>query len=271
MLLADKFVYIHNPKTGGTFVVEMLRRIHEGQGYHTKISRFIGVCLGKTGGGIVNTGLYKIYPKHHANCREIPIFFRKKPILSTIRNPYDQYVSEYEYGFWKNDKYRIFYDVNKVVEEYPNFPEISFAEYLKIINKYHKLKNIKTKLDEDNLIGLQSHKLFWLYCKQNVENFLPKLDKELIDSGRYKEYIYPINWIKTENLNRDLYNFLLDIGYEAEKIQIILDSEKVLPPLPPGGQRRREYKWEKYYTPELKKYVRHKERILFSLFPEFDV
>ena len=67
MLLTDKFVYIHNPKTGGTFVREMLRRIHNGQGYNTRISRFAGVCLGKTGGGIVDTSLYKIYPPVHAN------------------------------------------------------------------------------------------------------------------------------------------------------------------------------------------------------------
>lgn len=271
MLLTDKFVYIHNPKTGGNFVIEMLRRIHKGQGYNTRISRFAGVCLGKTGGGIVDTKLYKMYPQNHANCRQIPIFFRNKPILSTIRNPYDQYVSEYEYGSWRAYPERIFYDLNEVVAEYPHFPRISFAEYIKMINKYHKLKNIKRKLDEEESIGCGTDRFFMLYGKQPVEKFLSKLDRELIDSGMYKEYINPINWIKTENLNRDLYNFLLNIGYEAEKIQMILDAEKVLPVLPPGSQRRTEYKWEKYYTPEIKNYVRHQERILFSLFPEFDV
>lgn len=271
MLLTDKFVYIHNPKTGGTFVREMLRRIHNGQGYNTRISRFAGVCLGKTGGGIVDTSLYKIYPPVHATCREIPILFRTKPILSAIRNPYDQYVSQYEYGNWKVYPETIFYAINQMMEEYPHFPRVSFAEYLKMLNKYHHLKSIKRKLEEEDSIGCGTDRFFRLYCKQQMENFLSNLDRELIDSGKYKEYLYPINWIKTENLNRDLYNFLLHIGYEAEKIQIILDAEKVLPALPPGSQRRTEYKWEKYYTPEIKKYVRQKERILFSLFPEFDV
>lgn len=271
MLLTDKFVYIHNPKTGGSFVIEMLRRIHQGQGYKTRISRFIGVCLGKTGGGIVDTKLYKMYPPDHASCREIPIFFRSKPILSTIRNPYDQYVSEYEYGSWKAYPERIFYDHNEVIKAYPHFPNINFAEYIKMLNKYHKLKSIKRKLDEADAIGCATDKFFRLYCKPPVEKFLSNLERDLIDSGKYKNYLYSINWLKTENLNRDLYNFLRQIGYASEKIQMILDAEKVLPVLPPGSKRRTESKWEKYYTPELKNYVRQKERILFSLFPEYDV
>jgi hypothetical protein len=37
------------------------------------------------------------------------------------------------------------------------------------------------------------------------------------------------------------------------------------------GNQRRQAKWEKYYTPELKAFVREKEDLLFTLFPEYDV
>jgi hypothetical protein len=40
--------------------------------------------------------------------------------------------------------------------------------------------------------------------------------------------------------------------------------------LPQGRGRDKDQKWEKYYSPELKKLVRQKDWLLFELFPEFD-
>ena len=67
---------------------------------------------------------------------------------------------------------------------------------------------------------------------------------------------------------RDPVQALLEVGYPAESIEFILTAEKVLPP---GGKPREGGKWERYYTPELKALVRRRERLLFTLFPEYDV
>jgi hypothetical protein len=40
--------------------------------------------------------------------------------------------------------------------------------------------------------------------------------------------------------------------------------------MPPTIVMRRHH-WESYYSPELKKKVRRREKILFQMFPEFDV
>lgn len=72
MILSKHFVFIHFPKTGGTFVRRLLRdhapddwQVHSVQGHHT--------------------------------CREIPPPFRHLPRFGFIRNPYDWYVSWYHY------------------------------------------------------------------------------------------------------------------------------------------------------------------------------
>jgi hypothetical protein len=57
------------------------------------------------------------------------------------------------------------------------------------------------------------------------------------------------------------------MGYAHEDISFILNHSKVFPL---GKGRSAEQKWEKYYTPELKAFVREKERVLFTLFPEFE-
>ena len=44
-----------------------------------------------------------------------------------------------------------------------------------------------------------------------------------------------------------------------------------LEPIVPSGRRRRtDRTWRDYYSPELKEWVRRKERFLFELFPQYD-
>jgi hypothetical protein len=73
----------------------------------------------------------------------------------------------------------------------------------------------------------------------------------------------------TDNLNRGLYDFLRDIGgYAESEIAFILDQGKILPR---GSTRKDEQRWESYYTPQLKAWVRHRERVLLALYPHWDV
>jgi hypothetical protein len=80
--------------------------------------------------------------------------------------------------------------------------------------------------------------------------------------------MFNIHFIKTSSLNEELYHFLLDMGYTSEDLKFILELGKILPE---GKGRSKEQVWEQYYTPELKQMVRKKERLIFTMFPEFDV
>jgi hypothetical protein len=63
-------------------------------------------------------------------------------------------------------------------------------------------------------------------------------------------------------------DFLVGEGYADEDVSFIRGEGKVLPR---GRGRDAGQKWQHYYTPGLKAWVREKENFLFKLFPEFDV
>ena len=120
----------------------------------------------------------------------------------------------------------------------------------------------------ENSLGIQSRQFLWYYHKDPNVLSLP-IDATYFASGKYKDDLYAnINFIQTCKLNRQLHDFLLGMGYAEQEIAFILDAEKISPK---GGSRSEEQRWEKYYTPELKQWVRYKERMIFELFPGFDV
>ncbi len=77
MILSDDFVFVHYPKTGGTFVSHMLQRI-----------------LDRTGRS------FELGKGRHAICDEIPAGYHGRTIVSCVRNPYDIKVSQYRYEHW---------------------------------------------------------------------------------------------------------------------------------------------------------------------------
>jgi hypothetical protein len=250
MLLTDKFVYIHYPKTGGTFVTEILEKIHQNSDL----------------GNLINT---TTVGTKHGQCWEIPLEYQNKPIVSNIRSPYDRYVSAYEFGWWRRYPESFFDDIEMVKNRYPNFPSISFSEYLEAINslcKFHKLAT--PNLDPDRSIGRQTQTFIKYFFNQSVETIFKKFNQEYIQSKQYLDDLFRVDFLRTETLNQDLYELLLKFGYPQKEIEFILTTGKIFPI---EGGRSEEQKWETYYTPELKNFVKSKEMLLFSMFPEFDV
>jgi hypothetical protein len=70
-----------------------------------------------------------------------------------------------------------------------------------------------------------------------------------------------------------LRDFLLGVGYDSEDLEFLRTLKHVLPV---GGarigfaQRSNSEDWPSYYTPELADTVRRRDRLIFTLFPEFD-
>ena len=80
--------------------------------------------------------------------------------------------------------------------------------------------------------------------------------------------MFDVDFMRTNHLNRDLYEALLARGYSPDDVGFILGLEKILPM---GRGRHDHQPWEMYYTPAQKSHVRDREWVLFRLFPEFDV
>lgn len=118
MIFTDRFVYVHQPKTGGTFVTAVLFRLHElrwTRWTHLRSAFRVNLVHRNKYGTLV-------YNNHkHGGRGAIPPEQRHKPVLATVRNPYDLYVSQYEFGWWKRREYRRFFA-----------PDTSFADYVRI-------------------------------------------------------------------------------------------------------------------------------------------
>ena len=125
-----------------------------------------------------------------------------------------------------------------------------------------KLKIKYGDLMPDN-IGNQSMAFLFFYLRDPFY-VLPHINYKYIDKSYYVSDLAPINFLKTETLNKELYYFLLDIaGFDKNDLDFILKEEK-------RNVTAQSKRIDYYFSTELKEFVREKEKILFELFPEYD-
>jgi hypothetical protein len=212
----------------------------------------------------------------HDNVHQIPQPFRNRKVLFTIRNPYDHLVSHYEFEWWKthlND----YFDEAKMKKVYHRYPDISFSDYIQSIYNWNLLSNelmdhlwsnewVSTRVFERANIGpITMSFIHYAFNDPNkVINNLP----HYLDEGNYLNELPDITFIRCEDLNRELVEFLLGAGYPKERLEFILHLGKIRPD---GGSRDPASDWKAYYTCDLKALVREKERFLFEMFPDYDV
>ena len=253
MLVTDKYIFVHYPKTGGTFVSKVLEEYHKREKQN--------VCRLLIGNTVPNTN--ETYGQH-GGINEIPLGLTNgRIVVSTIRNPYDLYVSQYEFKWWQ--KYPII-EPEAIRTHFPQFPDLTFPEYLKLRNtlfqnRLFEKSHLKTDLGANTL-------QFIRFFFRSPLLVLSHLNGESIESGDFKMFMYNISFLRTENLNENLYNFLLSLGELPEKVNYILHHKRVYPV---EGGRSTSKPWKEYYNEDTKAYVRKMEGLLFKLFPEYDI
>jgi hypothetical protein len=129
MVITDDFVYLHMPKTGGTFVEAALNRLYSPpRGLRGRVG------LARRRAVYIDTSRKRDRRKiggrdQHQTLRELPAEYRDRPVAFTVRNPFDHWVSYYEFGWWRTNPGDTFNEL-RIRERYPHYPEISFDEYL---------------------------------------------------------------------------------------------------------------------------------------------
>ncbi len=281
MVITDAFVYIHMPKTGGTFVTEALIRIH--QSPRTSKSerawrRVRALLSSPIHSARIRTERYgpllNVEPKH-GTCHDVHPSHRHKPFLSNVRNPYDWYVSQYEFSWWKRTfEYHpephptpvgsaIEQALPKFERDHPEFPNVTFEAFIELCDR----ATLACESKSGTGLGLLTHG-FLRYFYRDVDTVLSRLDLDYIRSGQHREDMFAVSFLRTHRLNDDLYEALLARRYAPEDIDFIHDLGKVFPM---GRGRGDDQVWDGYYTPDLKAHVREREWVLFEMFPEFDV
>ena len=117
MIITDKFVFIHFPKTGGLSATDMLEKVHQKKSLR---HYFTGPPLYEN---LLHPNIKKIYGaseyRPHGTYDQIPEEHRCKVIVSSIRNPFDRYVSTYEFRVWTK---RNPAEMENILQAYPAFP-----------------------------------------------------------------------------------------------------------------------------------------------------
>jgi len=256
MIVTDSFVFIHQPKTGGTFVRSMLERLYPQQ--DPDGGRYRRGRLGK------KERMYQIFDQH-ALAMQIPPDLSDRKLLATVRNPYDRYVSQYEFN-WLQRHPDCVGNVERLQQRWPEYPDFRFERFVEFWN-VESMRIINFNFDGDDVPGRQTMDFFIYYSPQPILMY-PSVDEPYLRERRYREFTDEIHFLQMENLNVGLFEFLLQQGFRRREIEFILEAGKVRPP---GSDRSEAQKWQSYYTPELKARIRRKERMLFDLFPEYDV
>lgn len=289
MLVTGTFVYLHLPKTGGTFVATTLARIHHARGGRVD-TLWIDPDRPTPLPPVAGSDVLRVMltrRNQHGTRRDIPAEYADRPALATIRNPYDRYVSQYEFAWWRADP-TMFGPVDQVRQQYPTYPDLTFAEFVHLAN---------SALVHSNVRGIQTP---GFHTQQFFEHFFIDPD------GAYRDLSEPVarrsawdaeleglRFLDQRFLNEDLHGFLLSMGYPAEEIAFVLEAGRIRPLQPDGSlapswveerstglglpvQRAErnpddDQRWRRYCDREIKAFIREKERWLFECFPQFDV
>ena len=256
MIATDRFVYIHQPKTGGTFVTKVLREL-EGE----LATRELRVRTPRT--AFVRSKL------KHGTCRDIPRALRGLPVWTTVRNPYDQYVSEYAFGWWRRDDYPRHFRrrVRGFAERYPDYPDLSFGDFLRLYHEAFGRTRRSRDFEGADGVGWLTERFLRYYARR------PRTLTRRLRSGdglaTLRAHLYDVRYLRMDDLNAEVHRALLDAGLPEARVAFVLDWGRVLPENAVAQSRARD--WERYYTPALKAHVRRNDRLLFEMFPAFDL
>lgn len=199
MLICKKFVLLNNPKTGSTFVRTVIKEIYK--------KKFFKSCKEI----ILDFQRSNRYIKYsqHGGYYQIPKKYLNRTVVSVIRNPYEKFLSTYEFRWWVT--------VPPIAKEsvpiyFPQFPDLSIDDfvYMNELSAEYALKHNPLS------IGTQTIHFIYMFFK-DPEKILAQLTPEYLESNTlYKKDLADIIFLKQENLNAELSNFLLSKGFSKK-------------------------------------------------------
>ena len=260
--LTDRFVFVHLPKTGGSFVTRMLMDV-----YGVPRAPIPRLSLTRLR-WFLRRGNLSLRPEYgpirlgrdpHLTSAELEPVRGGRPILGIVRNPFDWAVSAYKFGRTAPAKpkrrHRFGIDMHE-----------AFRTQIKTFEDY--LRFVWRKIDERtsrNDLGPSTISLLHFYFR-DWERLASSVDAGYFSGGGYKKDMYDVRFLRTHRVNDDLADRLLEMGYRAEHVEPIRTHDRVLPRR--GGRPKGE-RWQDAYTPELLEEARYRERFLLEWRPEF--
>jgi hypothetical protein len=229
MVITGKFVFINYPKTGSNFVREVLRKVYRNRqqtlGLYGKLN---AKWNSRDDNFLRELELPNIYVKHgikkspHGAYSQIPARYRDRRLVSVVRNPYDRLLSIYDFRHWVR-----YPSVPRKVREleFPSFPDLSFEMFQKYLDTELRLSWLP-EIEMRTEIGIQTVQFIKMFFKAPGK-ILSSMDEKYIQSDKFLQDMPRITFLSTENLNSELYGFLLSQGFPSEEVDFIVDHERV--------------------------------------------
>lgn len=265
MIITDKFVMINFPKTGSTFVRNVLKKIHQKEN-ESALDQILYKFRIKKQPFYQNLWLPNIRttqpdrkdtPDEHGLYSQIPEEHKSKTIVSVKRNIFERLVSLYEYRDWAVAPYM---PPSQIHSFFPEFPNLSFSRFLEMLYKYPPLEQL-LELKEPMSIGPMSAQFIHFYSKQPIDDLRLTLSKE--QAVNCLNNIANIVFLDQNNLSEELFEFLLKMGYNKKEIRFIVSAPKL------NQSVKKPY--AAYFSDEEKNFVMQKEWLLFQYFNDWYV
>jgi hypothetical protein len=226
MIVTDKFIFAHLPRSGGTFVSDVIRKFFPS-------AHEIG---------------------HHLPRELLPREYSHLPVLGTIRNPWEFYVSLYHY-VWRRDAASI------LVAWMSENGSLGFKDSIT------NLLNLGVNDERlDVLIEMLPENVD--YDRRNIPNITKDAMHRVRGTGlgyytfRFKHIFGnadDVFFCRLETLTQDLVAFFEGIGAATDELRdYVLRSDK--------KNISEHLHYSTYYTPELAELVLNRDRLLIDRF-----
>lgn len=264
MIITERAVFLNFPKTGSSFIRAALK---QATGYNRPTYRLLRSLRLPHKPPMVELLLPSIDRQHpaglsdpHGTYRQIPLEHRDKVIVAAIRNPFHRYVSTYRFGWWARHPHA---NPEVLREAYPAFPDLTFGEYMDMLHRFGR-PNRLGELSPTIELGFMTIQFIQLFFR-DPDRVLRCMDHAYIEQRAYLDDMPDIVFLHQENLNQELYQCLVDLGYPEDQVRFILNAARVnVTPGPTEANRL-----EDLYTPELVARILERDRLLFDRFPEY--
>lgn len=271
MIITDKFVLLAFPKTGTSYTTRALRIIHArrrlwGRIYPARFHKrtFYRPDYREQRIEIPAAPPYnKARSSRHGTYRDIPEQELGKTIVSVMRNPFSRYTSAYLYQTRMRKHMRPIADVDLLKSLYPTYPELSFAEYYDMSQRFQgprALYGIEPAIE----LGIQTVEFIHCYFR-NPEQVLRKIDHNYIASEAFREDMPDVRFLHQESLREEFCDFLLSMGYSAKEVAVAENLSQVNVARREQGEQSLSH----FYNPELAQTVLRRDALIFKLFPEY--
>lgn len=262
MLITNQFVMLNLPKTGSTFARTVIKELHKSrltrQSLLTRLLQRLHVmkypmCRDLLLPNIKLKGV-TAEPDQHGTYSQIPYEYRGLPVISVVRNPYSRFMSGYEFRWW--EAHPPIKD-SLLAEHFPNFPNLTVDDFVRL----NELDVIHGRLEgrkPDAEVGIQTIQFIQMFFK-DPDRVLQNLTDEYLDSDEIFNDMAEITFLRQENLNEDLADFLAGIGYSAEEVDHVRSRDRVNVTSKQAPDRNA------LWTPTALDYVRRKERMIFRI------